>query len=844
MGRAFGLVCHGVLLVALARGAALNPSGMRPDARVASSLVMGCNATATSACSSRDNLLLQLGSGVPSRSHQALVDRRDSSREACDPVQTRRRRRDAEMCSCRRRSGSGGLSLGWSCQGDVIQPCDGNACPIGWASGNATSGTGLWCEVGQPSRTWDFLRTCPTGLSATTVKVLSYNLGESSVTGGVNGMAAAKIAAASPPDEYDILGFQDSKDVARLMGEAADRGLSGEYGVLSEALDQRALGIAYRTSRWIVNSSGWEDVGEDSPWAYIGKRAAQWARLQHSSGLVVFFVNHHGPQPISAKGTCVGSATAYNIMRVIAENAHPGDALILVGDFNAQMHSSRIRVLDDFMHRVFTGTPMGGVDHIYSNCVGDAVSSTTSFASGGIGHDALSAIFRIPSPAPKARCVDSAISRRRRYSEMCACRRRSTDPSDLPQGWICAGNRIVPESGGDGSGPVVPTPSPSAAVATQSPSVGPPTCEGFQVRRRRRDADMCSCRRRSASFDLETGWACEGNTIVAVSLSPAPVSLPTSTPTPFPAGTQRCEASQIRRRRRDVDMCSCRRRSASQGAWKCSGGTMVVDETYVNPLPSTSASERSIRFMSYNVMGWSACGRRRRRAVPERGVAIFEKIARWDPAVLGAQEVETGGGQGYASCESVIMDNTGLGAGLFNNSVLEKDGDSWTPLTGGYWLAGARYKHKASGAYFLFFNSHWKHGYGMDQAKTVATAIQAEREKYGSPPTLLVGDFNQFCKAYELEAYQYLTGESTDYTGQTSPVQFVDVLSDDKGRSFGPGDCRVDFILATVGQWSVVQATIDRDGMDITASDHAALMAELVPTASSQAQAEIQIVDH
>lgn len=142
-----------------------------------------------------------------------------------------------------------------------------------------------------------------------------------------------------------------------------------------------------------------------------------------------------------------------------------------------------------------------------------------------------------------------------------------------------------------------------------------------------------------------------------------------------------------------------------------------------------------------------------------------------------------------------------------------------------------RYKVKATGAYFLFFNSHWKHGYGKQQADTVAYAISENRKKYGFPPTVLAGDFNQFCKGYELEAYKYLTGQSG-----SSPVKFFSVHEDDWGRSFGSGgDCRVDFILATVGQWSVVEAEIDRDGMGEggTASDHAALSAELVPLAES-----------
>merc|ERR1712039_398399 len=110
-----------------------------------------------------------------------------------------------------------------------------------------------------------------------------------------------------------------------------------------------------------------------------------------------------------------------------------------------------------------------------------------------------------------------------------------------------------------------------------------------------------------------------------------------------------------------------------------------------------------------------------------------------------------------------------------------------------------------------------------EQARIVAASIDAERKKYGSIPTLLMGDTNQFCKGYESEAYKYLTGQISG-----SPVKFVDVHSGDFGPSFQNG-CRVDFILASVGQWSLVQAVIDRDGMGGDASDHAALKAELLP---------------
>merc|ERR1719198_2348207 len=141
-----------------------------------------------------------------------------------------------------------------------------------------------------------------------------------------------------------------------------------------------------------------------------------------------------------------------------------------------------------------------------------------------------------------------------------------------------------------------------------------------------------------------------------------------------------------------------------------------------------------------------------------------------------------------------------------------------------------KFKHKATGIEFLFFNSHWKHGYGGEQKKIIADKINEERQKYEPPlPTILVGDTNQFCMAAEMEAIKYLKGEEGD-----SPVTFADAIAQDKGSSYD-GGCRIDFILASKGQWLRVDSFIDRDGMGThsSASDHAALMAELVPVAGN-----------
>merc|ERR1712194_676336 len=106
------------------------------------------------------------------------------------------------------------------------------------------------------------------------------------------------------------------------------------------------IAMAYLKTRWTKLASGHEDVGEDSPNQYYGKRSVVWGRFEHmKTGKTVFFVNHHGPLKVSEGGGCTGSATALHIMKVIAENAEVKDAIVLSGDFNAVASSSRIHEL-------------------------------------------------------------------------------------------------------------------------------------------------------------------------------------------------------------------------------------------------------------------------------------------------------------------------------------------------------------------------------------------------------------------------------------------------------------------------------------------------------------------
>jgi endonuclease/exonuclease/phosphatase family metal-dependent hydrolase len=267
---------------------------------------------------------------------------------------------------------------------------------IGWPSDGPMKAADLWCSINVPSPSWD-LKRCPSdgGLK---VKVLSYNLYWWNLFGKHDGggKSAGKLIARTEGDEmYDFMGFQECDSRGRVMAEAQSSGLAGNYETIDGG---RAIAMAYLKTRWALLEHGRQDVGEDSKHQYYGKRALVWARFQHlETQKTVFFGSHHGPLPVSASGGCTGSATALNIMKVVAENADVNDAIVITGDFNAAGGSSRVQELEKRLVRAFSGRAIGGIDHVFTNC---GEGSSGSILGGGDGHfksdhDALSVVLRI-----------------------------------------------------------------------------------------------------------------------------------------------------------------------------------------------------------------------------------------------------------------------------------------------------------------------------------------------------------------------------------------------------------------------------------------------------------------
>lgn len=233
------------------------------------------------------------------------------------------------------------------------------------------------------------------------VKVLTYNLewwalfgkspapplGVGGIVDTAVGAAAGKLVGQSgKPQPFDIMGFQECEDPVRVLRDA---GLSDEYHAIQGSA---GLCVAYRQDTWDLVAQGETFVAEDLRTAYFGKRSVQWIRVLHQvSGRIVFFANHHGPLGINSGGICGGQATAQNILNVIRNNGVHGDAIILVGDFNANAASPTLAELGNYLHKAFAGVAYGGIDNIFTNLPG--YHDAQNLGGGGSDHSALSVVM-------------------------------------------------------------------------------------------------------------------------------------------------------------------------------------------------------------------------------------------------------------------------------------------------------------------------------------------------------------------------------------------------------------------------------------------------------------------
>lgn len=267
---------------------------------------------------------------------------------------------------------------------------------IGWnASDSMVGPDDAWCRIAAPIEGWSL--GCPgasDGVPSVEVRLLTYNLFWWNLfhdRNGNDGSAGKLIAAAAsaPAAAFDFMGFQECEDVERVMHDA---NLSSTFGTYPNT--DVAIAIAYNIARWEALTSGTAQVAEDQEveGQYYVRRSVLWARFrERTTDRIVFFANHHGPLQVNTGGLCGGPATAYNLLRVISFHAHPGDAILLVGDFNADPTAGTIRTLAEHLDLAYTGEKFNGVDNIFAACAQISEQGGQNLGSGGSDHDALSA---------------------------------------------------------------------------------------------------------------------------------------------------------------------------------------------------------------------------------------------------------------------------------------------------------------------------------------------------------------------------------------------------------------------------------------------------------------------
>jgi hypothetical protein len=305
---------------------------------------------------------------------------------------------------------AGDVPIPWESSGEKVGPCNVDKPKAGWHLNNFCSPSAE-VPTSKISHAERFLRSSSNDDDSSQLKVLTYNLfwwnlfekGK-----GENGAAGKNIAASAKEKPFDLMGFQECEDVAWPLRDAKEAGMADEFTTI---INNHATAIAYRTAVFEEISRGGMDVTEDGPSQHYGSRGAYWVRLHHKpTGRKVFFMNHHGPTPINTGGTCGQEGVAYKLLKIIADYAKQGDAMILVGDFNILWLNpapggfggwqDEHAFLDcHFKHDFANPTieDMWGLDNFYSACVKPV--NGTVMDKGGSDHNALSFIYEIENKA-------------------------------------------------------------------------------------------------------------------------------------------------------------------------------------------------------------------------------------------------------------------------------------------------------------------------------------------------------------------------------------------------------------------------------------------------------------
>merc|ERR1712226_1445914 len=227
--------------------------------------------------------------------------------------------------------------------------------------------------------------TCP-GLGMR-VKALTYNLFWWNLFGrrrGNGGSAGRLVKKAAEDEHFDIAGFQECDDPSWIMRDA---------GMSDDEYDYVRWGsntLAFKKTRFEKLAFGEGEFVAQDFGRFTYRRGAHWVRLnEKGTGNKLFVMNHHGPLPVNTGGVCGGEATAYNLLKIIETNSEEGDALLFMGDFNADGGSATVRTLKGYMHHLMNDW----VDNFFSNCGEDSVKEMKNLGKGGSDHNALMTII-------------------------------------------------------------------------------------------------------------------------------------------------------------------------------------------------------------------------------------------------------------------------------------------------------------------------------------------------------------------------------------------------------------------------------------------------------------------
>jgi len=234
-------------------------------------------------------------------------------------------------------------------------------------------------------------------VEAASIAVVSYNLYWWNV--GANNRWNQLYETIKRNSPFDVIGFQECEDVARVLSDAGLSNFDHYQGPNKPANNPAPLAW----NRDVFSKVG----GPGNKWVasdQYGGRYMTWVRLQHiASGAKIFFANTHGPL-----GNC-GSTLGRNWVAGVNENKVQGDIVFFTGDFNCGTGSSAMNAIKGALVNDNMNDIDGGIDQIITDLgIKESGGSVNGYPS---DHPMIKGTFRVgslaptpPTPAPPPTC--------------------------------------------------------------------------------------------------------------------------------------------------------------------------------------------------------------------------------------------------------------------------------------------------------------------------------------------------------------------------------------------------------------------------------------------------------